>query len=63
MRNSKKTLKIILFVLILIILFLIIQSTYSKYIEKEDTKTEFKISLLNILVKCINNTETNNFSE
>ena len=63
MRNSKKTLKIILFVLILIILFLIIQSTYSKYIEKEDTKTEFKISGWNILVNGINITETNNFSE
>ena len=63
MRNSKKTLKIILFVLILIILFLIIQSTYSKYIEKEDTKTEFKISGWNILVNGINITETNNIKE
>ena len=40
MKNNKKTLKNILCILILIILFLIIQSTYSKYIEKEDKKTE-----------------------
>lgn len=63
MKNSKKTLKNILLILILIILFLIIQSTYSKYIEREDKKTEFKISGWNILVNGIDITETNNFSE
>ncbi len=63
MKNNRKTLKNILLVLILIVLFLIIQSTYSKYIEKEDKKTEFKISGWNILVNGINITETNNFSE
>lgn len=63
MKNNKKTLKNILCILILIILFLIIQSTYSKYIEKEDKKTEFKISGWNILVNGINITEEKNFSE
>lgn len=63
MKSNNKTLKIILFISILIILFLIIQSTYSKYIEKDEKTTEFKISGWNILVNGINITETNNFSE
>ncbi len=65
MKNRySKTLKNILFILILIILFLIIQSTYSKYIQKDDKTTKFDISGWKILINGIDITEkNNNFSD
>lgn len=47
----KKTLKYILLILILIMLFLIIRSTYSKYITQKDSNTDMHVSNWNIDIK------------
>lgn len=61
--KKNKALKKILCILILIILFLIIQSTYSKYVKKDDKTTKFDISQWSILINGVNITETNDFSD
>lgn len=56
-----QNLKYLLLILILIFLFLIVQSTYSKYIETNTTPGKFKISEWNILVNDKNITELNTY--
>lgn len=61
--NIPIIIKSIFLILILIVLFLIIQSTYSKYIEKPEKTTDFKISSWNISINDINISESHSFSE
>ena len=61
--KNSKIIKITLLILIFIILFLIIQSTYSKYFETNDKPAKFNISGWNILINGINISESKTFSE
>lgn len=58
-----KSVKIILLILVLIVLFLVIRSTYSKYISTKDSGTNFHISKWNILLNDKNISENKDFSQ
>lgn len=58
-----KSVKIILLILVLIVLFLVIKSTYSKYISTKDSGTNFHISKWNILLNDKNISENKDFSQ
>lgn len=58
-----KSVKIILLILVLIVLFLVIRSTYSKYISTKDSGTNFHISKWNILLNNKNISENKDFSQ
>lgn len=57
-----KYFKLILFMLILIMLFLVIRSTYSKYISTKESGTNLHISKWNILLNNKNISENQDFS-
>lgn len=61
--KNSKIIKITLLILIFIILFLIIQSTYSKYFEMSDKPAKFNISGWNILINDVNILDSKTFSE
>lgn len=61
MMMRQKIFKIILLILILCMLFFVINSTYSKYINIEEQNTKLHISNWNILLNDINLSETKTF--